>query len=392
MSIDAHKNFAYSTIATAPSPAVSGTSLVVFAGDGTKFPVASFNATVWPANTQPTTANAEIVRVTVVSTDTFTITRAQESSSARTIIVGDQIAATITVKTMTDVETLLLPTGATRGICQGRLTLTSGTPVTTADVTAATTVYFSPYLGNMIDLYDGSSTWNTRTFAEISIALGTISSGLPYDIFCFDNSGTPTLRAPVAWTNTTTRATALVLQNGVLVKTGATTDRYLGTFYTTSTTQTEDSVAKRFLWNYYNRVRRVLRRQETTASWAYTSATIRQANASASNQVDTVIGVAEVAVHLNLNALALDTAGSVNIAAGIGEDSTTAFAAEMMGGFINTAVANNYFQIGAQINKFPAIGRHVYTWLEAGGASNTFYGPSAQITGTQNGLSGWIDG
>jgi hypothetical protein len=101
---DAHKNFAYSTVATAPSPATSGTSLVVSSGDGTKFPAVPFNVTVWPAGTQPTTANAEIVRVTNVSTDTFTITRAQESSSARTVIVGDQIAATITLKIFKDIE------------------------------------------------------------------------------------------------------------------------------------------------------------------------------------------------------------------------------------------------------------------------------------------------
>lgn len=107
MAFDAHKNLAYSTVATAPAPAASGTSLVVFAGDGAKFPAASFNATVWPANTQPTTANAEIVRVTVIATDTFTITRAQESTAARTILVGDQIAATVTAKSLTDIENLM---------------------------------------------------------------------------------------------------------------------------------------------------------------------------------------------------------------------------------------------------------------------------------------------
>lgn len=101
---DAHKNFAYSTVATAPSPASSGTSLVVAAGDGSKFPTPPFNATVWPASTQPTTSNAEIVRVTAISTDTLTIARTQESSSARTIVAGDQIAHTVTAKTMTDAE------------------------------------------------------------------------------------------------------------------------------------------------------------------------------------------------------------------------------------------------------------------------------------------------
>lgn len=106
---DAHKNFAYSAVATAPSPASSGTSLVVTASDGAKFPAVPFNATIWPAGVQPLTENAEIVRVTGISTDTFTITRSQESSNARSIVVGDQIAATVTAKTLTDIETALLP-------------------------------------------------------------------------------------------------------------------------------------------------------------------------------------------------------------------------------------------------------------------------------------------
>lgn len=100
---DSHKNFAYSTIATAPSPIRYGLSLIVAGGDGTKFPTPPFNATIWPASEQPTSTNAEIVRVTAISTDTFTIQRAQEGYS-RDILVGDQIAATITAKVMTDAE------------------------------------------------------------------------------------------------------------------------------------------------------------------------------------------------------------------------------------------------------------------------------------------------
>jgi hypothetical protein len=107
---DPHKNFAYSTVATAPSPATSGTSLVVASGDGSKFPTTPFNAIIWPTSAQPTTANAEIVRVTAIATDTLTITRAQESSSARTVVVGDQIAAVITAKTLTDAEIQLATT------------------------------------------------------------------------------------------------------------------------------------------------------------------------------------------------------------------------------------------------------------------------------------------
>jgi microcystin-dependent protein len=104
ISFDAKKNFAYSVVATAPSPAASGTSLVVATGDGTKFPATPFNAVVWPTGVQPTTANAEIVRVTNKATDTLTITRAQEGTAARTILVNDQIAVNITAKTLTDIE------------------------------------------------------------------------------------------------------------------------------------------------------------------------------------------------------------------------------------------------------------------------------------------------
>jgi hypothetical protein len=105
MAFDAHKNLAISAVVTAPTPATSGTSLVVTAGHGARFPAAPFNATVWPANAPPDPLNAEVIRVTARATDTLTIARAQEGSTARLIGVGDLIAQTITAKTLTDLET-----------------------------------------------------------------------------------------------------------------------------------------------------------------------------------------------------------------------------------------------------------------------------------------------
>lgn len=93
--MDQLKNFAYSNVATPPSPATSGTSLVVTSGQGALFPTAPFDATIWPAGVQPLSTNAEIVRVTAVSTDTFTITRAQYGTTAQSITAGYQIAQTI---------------------------------------------------------------------------------------------------------------------------------------------------------------------------------------------------------------------------------------------------------------------------------------------------------
>jgi hypothetical protein len=106
--MDAHANFAYSTVATAPVPALTGLSLTVAAGQGALFPAAPFNSTVWPAGTNPLAANAEIIRVTAVVGDVLTIVRAQEGTAARSIVVGDQIANTVSVKVFTDIETVII--------------------------------------------------------------------------------------------------------------------------------------------------------------------------------------------------------------------------------------------------------------------------------------------
>jgi hypothetical protein len=107
---DAHTNFAYSTVATAPSPADTGTTLSVQSGHGARFPAAPFNAAVWPANQNPLVTNATIIRVTSKgSGDDWTIVRDQEGSSARSIQVGDQIHAGPTKKWFDDIEPFTLP-------------------------------------------------------------------------------------------------------------------------------------------------------------------------------------------------------------------------------------------------------------------------------------------
>ncbi len=104
MALDNAKNFAYTGVAVAPAPALSGTSLTVSAGAGSLFPAVPFNATVWPPGVGPLSTNAEIVRVTNIAGDVFTITRAQEGTAARTILVGDQFAQTITALLITQLN------------------------------------------------------------------------------------------------------------------------------------------------------------------------------------------------------------------------------------------------------------------------------------------------
>src|SRR5678816_3646782 len=113
MSFDPHKNFSYSVVTVAPSPAASGTSITV--QDTASFPASpGFNVVIWPTAEQPLSSNAEVARVTNIAGNVFTITRAQESSSARSILVTDQIAETITAKALTDIEDALSVESASR--------------------------------------------------------------------------------------------------------------------------------------------------------------------------------------------------------------------------------------------------------------------------------------
>lgn len=251
-----------------------------------------------------------------------------------------------------------------QSVQQFRLTLTTGVPVTTADVTGATTIYACPYDGSSIALYDGS-TWNVRTSAEFSLAVGTLTSGLPYDVFCYDNATVPTLEF-LAWTNTTTRATALVYQDGILCKTGALTRRYLGTFYTTATTTTEDSATNRYLFNYYHRKPRYMERKESTASWTYTIATWRQANGAAANQVNFFVGVVEDRVSAEAS-VGFTTSASQRAAIGVGLNSVTAPA----GLFSSSIASGAEAQLSGKFKGMPALGLNYLAWLEWGQASGT---------------------
>lgn len=107
MAYDPHGNLSYGAVAVAPSPAASGVSLTLSAGQGADFPAPGaqgYNVTIWPAGVAPLRSNAEIARVTGKTGDVLTIVRAQEGTSARTILVGDQIANTVTAKVFEDIE------------------------------------------------------------------------------------------------------------------------------------------------------------------------------------------------------------------------------------------------------------------------------------------------
>ena len=111
MSFDPHKNLVIGKVLTVPSPAVSGTTLVLRSGEGARFPQPStdgaFNISIFPNGILPNPTNAELARVTARTSDTLTITRATESSTARTIQAGDIVISGITKKSLVDIENYL---------------------------------------------------------------------------------------------------------------------------------------------------------------------------------------------------------------------------------------------------------------------------------------------
>lgn len=300
------------------------------------------------------------------------------------------------------------PTNIINGVVEGRLTLTTGLAVTVLDVTAATTVFYTPYTGNQIALYDGIS-WNTRTFTQLSVAVPA-TTAKNYDVFIYESAQVPTIELSAAWNTDSARfaagiyATALPVQDGVYVKsTNGTaidaTRRYVGSFRTTAVSgQTEDSGAtncgsvspKRYVYNYYNRVDRALCRTETTDTWNYTLAAFQQANASALNQVEILTGVREETLDLVVTAHSGNTNASIGRSTAIGENSVTTPSNKSGIGRMLSAITD-IVETTATFHTVPVLGLGTYAWLESSTATGTttWYGDNGGAV-LQSGMFGSI--
>ena len=264
----------------------------------------------------------------------------------------------------------------------GRLTLTTALPVTTADVTGATSVYYTPYVHNLITLWTGSY-WSSVVFTQVTLALGVVTAALPYDIYGYLSAGALAVEK-LAWTNGTTRATAISLQDGRYCKTGDKTRLYLGTIYTTSTSATEDSGGgatsqvggKRFVWNMYNQVPRAAAVIEGTNTWSYTTNTVRQANGAAGNKVEFVLGLPTL-VEASVYGIVYILGGTLAAKVGVGVDSTSAFSGVRQGGY-NFNVGGLYAPVSGAYKGILAAGYHYLAWCEKGGDStSTFIGDNS---------------
>lgn len=205
---------------------------------------------------------------------------------------------------------------AISGLCEGRLTLVSQSPVSLSSTAAATTIFWTPYMGDRVSTFNGKR-WTTQQFTEKTVAVPATTT-TPYDVFVVD--GTLALET-VNWSSDTARATALVMQDGVLVKSGDFTRKYLGTGRTTGVSgQTEDSPNNRFLWNYYNRV---LKNTATnyTADRSTTSASYTELDTEIRGNF--VLGVSESAVFASAGGSGDNASNGNPFSIGLAFDSAT---------------------------------------------------------------------
>jgi hypothetical protein len=215
-----------------------------------------------------------------------------------------------------------------------------------------------------------------------------LTSGKNYDVFAYWSGSAVTLELSAAWTSDTARADALARQDGVWVKSGTTTRRYVGTIRTISTTQTTDAKLQRFVWNYYNRLPMELKVIDTTNSWSYTSTTYRAANNNADNSFEYVTGEAH---YIEVYSVSAADASAINFfGTGIGIDSTSVNSALIFTG-VTRPSGSSISCAYAQYKGRQALGYHKITWLESGNTGTTFYG-DGNVTTFQTGMVGVVLG
>ena len=292
----------------------------------------------------------------------------------------------------------------------GRPTLTAGTPVQTATVSGGTTVRWTPYNGDRILVWNGTS-WVITTFAETVLTLNNPNhaANTLYDMFWAEDPGTPgtyVLGTGPAWSSSTAGSssrgtgagtTELTRLNGLRVnavqitlRNGATTytiaanrATYLGTIYTGASAGTIDfslggigasgTAARIALWTGNPANRRVYRGTiaDTTDTWSYATATVRAANASNTMRCTAISGEAEdyARALYSINFIGDTTR---NASAGIGFNSTSAFTGWRVSSTCN-AIVLAQTQGGAAVQIF-GVGFLQAVEIGAGAGTQTWYG------------------
>jgi hypothetical protein len=278
---------------------------------------------------------------------------------------------------------------------QGRLTINSGTPVLGTPGNISATLIFTPYGGNIIPLFNGTSLVATA-FPELN-CLNTDTTKNPSPIGAskvndwfvwLDTGAVLRLSHGPDWTSDTARSagTALVMVNGVLVNSVAITNgpaAQRGTYVGTTRSNSANNFPYQFggsanggaagffgIWNMYNRVMVSSTVTDSSGAYPYSGGT-RQAHASAGNQISFVVGLVEdgftaFGSMCATTSAVLSSGGSF----GVGLNSTTTYAFQTVG--VATPVAAAFTGAGTSGGAAtPALGLNVVSLNENGDGTNT---------------------
>ena len=308
---------------------------------------------------------------------------------------------------------------------QGYLNLVgaaSGSVVQSGDVVGATTVYYSPYVGNTIPVWTGS-TFKTLVFSELTATLtGAGSTGSSIQDACvFSNNGIPTLAIGPAWTTATAGAgnrgtgagtAQITRQQGIWVNANTITG-YNGlssfsipanqctivgslsidaTAGQVSAYRTYGQSRKWGVWNFYNRQLITLKAGDSTANWTPISTVLHPSNSNTANSLTVFSGLPEEPYMTAFNQR--QTAANATSAAlnggniiGLGWNSTSAASGQegqlqfVYGG--GSLVFELFGTTSANYIAPPSLGINVVTSLEAVlgnvGSGQTQYGTESQM-------------
>lgn len=278
---------------------------------------------------------------------------------------------------------------------QFRLSTQSGNSVTVVNRNNQSTLYLVPHHGNNISLYYRQN-WRLFTTSQISISMASLGTSAVYDVFAFrDNLGAVSLEFSSPWASDTARTDALTLQDGIYVKASDATRKYLGTIMTdASGGQIDDNLTNRGLWNYYNRVPRLVRRYDGTNQWNYSVNTWRVAGNDTANQVDMVIGINEVLVRATAKTNNMSANGTIrDFGMGIGINTVTSNSSLLMGTRGN-GNGTTEIQVWAEYYGYPGVGHQRVSWIEISpsGANVRSWGDHGQNVPVRSGIIAFYEG
>jgi hypothetical protein len=288
---------------------------------------------------------------------------------------------------------------------QGRLTLTNSVAVMNSDVTNTSTVYYQPYAGGSLPLWNGTA-WTSYFFGSpMTLTLSSTyqTSGNIYDIYAFLDSSS-VLRigvVTVPWYTLTTRwgsglggcsdVSALngiwVNAQGQTLNNGSSTYNpaaqratYLGSIYTTGNGETSvqfhlsaasgGSNPVIGLWNAYNRVKIEASEFDSKSSWTYVAPSgggIQPADNSTNNRITYLDGLAQTNISAKYQSVLYPVSQGGGV--GVGIDSTSAFSG--LAGAENSVSTVQYNSEEGKASSYPLLGLHYVQALEGSNNTNT---------------------